>query len=148
MKLVRIKNFVVMILLLCMIFGIWGYIANYVSKKMNNVESEKIKGNMLLIQAACKIKKSRSIVDKNEDYLIGKKLSEDMENNIIKNFLDKKIISEEEYEKYYIFSNEDLQKLELEVVNGKNSFYLVNYDNLEIINTEGLNGKYKLSEME
>ena len=62
----------------------------------------------------------------------------------------KNIIDESNYGKYFVLSNEDLKNLNIEVQNEKDSYYIVNYDNLEILYTKGVqigdNILYKLSD--
>ena len=67
---------------------------------------------------------------------------------IIKEFLNKNIIPEEEYKNYYVLTDDDLKRLDVDVKNEENAYYLVNYTSDEVIITSGLNGKYKLSEIE
>ena len=67
---------------------------------------------------------------------------------IIKEFLNKNIIPEEEYKNYYVLTDDDLKRLDVDVKNEENAYYLVNYTSEEVIITSGLNGKYKLSEIE
>ena len=74
------------------------------------------------------------------------------EEPLIKEFLNQNIISEEEYEKYYVLTDADLEKLGLEISNYENSFFLINYDNYEIITTKGCKYEkgetlYKLSDI-
>ena len=75
--------------------------------------------------------------------------SKDLINDkIITEFLEKNILNQNEYDKYYVLNNDDLKKLEIDVENEKDSYYLVNYSTGEVIITSGFNGKYKLSEIE
>ena len=67
---------------------------------------------------------------------------------IIKEFLNKNIIPEEEYKNYYVLTDDDLKRLDVDVKNEENAYYLVNYTSDEVIIKSGLNGKYKLSEIE
>ena len=79
----------------------------------------------------------------------GKSSSKDLINDkIITEFLEKNILNQNEYDKYYVLNNDDLKKLEIDVENEKDSYYLVNYSTGEVIITSGFNGKYKLSEIE
>ena len=57
------------------------------------------------------------------------------------------ILKVSSYEKYYCLNNENLKQLKLEIENEENSYYLINYDDDEVIITSGYNGKYKLSEI-
>ena len=79
----------------------------------------------------------------------GESSSKDLINDkIITEFLEKNILNQNEYDKYYVLNNDDLKKLEIDVENEKDSYYLVNYSTGEVIITSGFNGKYKLSEIE
>lgn len=119
-------------------------------KKINNVKTNDIKSNMLLIKGACKGINDEAIVNKNTENYVGTLLTTpDITNDqIISNFLSKNIISAEEYGSYYFLSNDDLKKLNLDIENEENSYYLINYSSGEVIITAGINGKYKLSEIE
>lgn len=57
------------------------------------------------------------------------------------------LISADQYGMYYVLSNDDLKDLKLDVQNETDGYYLVNYDENEVIYTNGINGKYKLSEI-
>ena len=79
----------------------------------------------------------------------GESSSKDLINDkIITEFLEKNILNQNEYDKYYVLNNDDLKKLEIDVENEEDSYYLVNYSTGEVIITSGFNGKYKLSEIE
>lgn len=66
---------------------------------------------------------------------------------IIEYFKTLELIPAEEFEKYYVLTDDDLQKLNLDFKNEKDAYYLINYETSEVIFTKGLNGIYKLSEM-
>ena len=74
--------------------------------------------------------------------------SNTIDDSIINDFISKNIISENEYGEYYVLNNDDLKKLDIDVENEENSYYIVNYTSGEVIITAGVDGKYKLSEME
>ena len=84
----------------------------------------------------------------NENTQTDESTSDKINDSIINDFVSKKIITESEYEDYYVLSDEDLKKLEINVENEENSYYLVNYKSGEVIITSGIDGKYKLSEIE
>lgn len=116
-------------------------------KNKNETKKSDINSNMLLIQGSCKVLKESSNANKEDNALIGTKLSE-FSGDIIDEFKTKGIISEEEYEKYYVLTDDDLSKLNIAVKNENDSYYLINYENTEVIFTKGSEGKYKLSEFE
>lgn len=106
---------------------------------------------MLLIQGKCKILKEGKKVNKTEDStLIGSKISDNRENEIVAEFLNKKILDEEKLEEYYFLTDEDLKSLGLDLKNEANSYYIVNYEENTVFITSGYNNdeniEYKLSE--
>lgn len=139
------------ILALTIIIGL--IIAGYTALKKwgENKKIEDIKGNMLLIQGKCKILKEGKKVNKTEDStLIGSKISDNRENEIVAEFLNKKILDEEKLEEYYFLTDEDLKSLGLDLKNEANSYYIVNYEENTVFITSGYNNdeniEYKLSE--
>ncbi len=139
------------ILALTIIIGL--IIAGYTALKNwgENKKIEDIKGNMLLIQGKCKILKEGKKVNKTEDStLIGSKISDNRENEIVAEFLNKKILDEEKLEEYYFLTDEDLKSLGLDLKNEANSYYIVNYEENTVFITSGYNNdeniEYKLSE--
>lgn len=67
---------------------------------------------------------------------------------IIDEFKKVGVIAEDEYEKYYVLTDKNLEDLKIKVKNEKQSYYLVNYETNEVIITKGYEGKYKISEIE
>ena len=139
------------ILALTIIIGL--IIAGYTALKNwgENKKIEDIKGNMLLIQGKCKILKEGKKVNKTEDStLIGSKISDNRENEIVAEFLNKKILDEEKLEEHYFLTDEDLKSLGLDLKNEANSYYIVNYEENTVFITSGYNNdeniEYKLSE--
>ncbi len=139
------------ILALTIIIGL--IIAGYTALKkwVENKKIEDIKGNMLLIQGKCKILEEGKKVNKTEDStLIGSKISDNRENEIVAEFLNKKILDEEKLEEYYFLTDEDLKSLGLDLKNEANSYYIVNYEENTVFITSGYNNdeniEYKLSE--
>ena len=70
-----------------------------------------------------------------------------IEDATITEFCKLNIIPKEEYQDYYVLTDENLEQLKLNVKNEENSYYLINYKTNEVIITKGQNGKYKISEM-
>jgi len=141
------------ILRICFVCLITLTVYYLVVNKRNDVKDNAIKSDMLLIQGSCKVLYEESVMKKEEDKLVGTKLSEandkeEINKDTIENFKKTKAIEESEYEKYYILTDENLTGLNLEVKNAENSYYLINYETQEVIITAGYNGKYKLSDIE
>ena len=66
---------------------------------------------------------------------------------IIEEFKNLNIVSESDYDKYYVLEDGDLESLGLNFKNEKNARYLINYDAREVAITCGYQGQYLLSQM-
>ena len=142
----RINIFTV-VLVVFMIFAVGAIFKRY--KKIDNVQKDRnVRADMLLIQGVAKVKKSRFNVSKKSEELVGVKLSDRLDDVIIRKFIVDLNIPAEDYSKYYILYDEDLKKLELEIKNLDNSLYIVNYDSGEVYITNPYKGKYRLSEID
>lgn len=142
----RINIFTV-ILVIFMIFATGIIFQRYI--KINNVQKDRsVRADMLLIQGVAKVKKSRFNVSKKNEELVGVKVSDKLEDSIIKKFINDLEIPAEDYSKYYILYDDDLKKLDLEIRNADNSLYVVNYDTGEVYITKAYKGKYRLSEID
>jgi hypothetical protein len=135
------------LLVIFMIFATGTILKRYI--KINNVQKDRnVRADMLLIQGVAKVKKSRFNVSKKNEELVGVKVSDKLEDPIIKKFISDLQILAEDYSKYYILYDEDLKKLDLEIKNADSSLYVVNYDTGEVYITKAYKGKYRLSEID
>lgn len=121
--------------------------------KYNQARIETIKTDMLQIQWKLKDYMDKQTIKGEEKKYLGEKVSQMQEDEGIKEFINKGILSREEYDKYYVLKDEDLAKATSEITNYQNSYFLVNYENYEIILTSGfeyMKGKtlYKLSDFQ
>ena len=66
---------------------------------------------------------------------------------IVEEFKKLNIVSESDYDKYYVLEDVDLESLGLDFRNEKNARYLINYDTREVAITCGYEGQYLLSQM-
>lgn len=140
-------NIFTAVLVVFMIFAVGAIFKRY--KKIDNVQKDRnVRADMLLIQGVAKVKKSRFNVSKKSEELFGVKLSDRLDDAIIRKFIIDLNIPAEDYSKYYILYDEDLKKLELEIKNLDNSLYIVNYDSGEVYITNPYKGKYRLSEID
>lgn len=137
------------IIIIVVIVGIIYFaLEGLLKEKMETYETD-----MLLIQGKVKVLSQEAIIQKNEEVLKGKKLEDNIEEEKIKELLEKQVISQEEsnFSKYYIIEKETLEEIGLQNINLKKGFYIVNYDTDEIIYSEGVkigeNTYYKLSEL-
>ena len=140
-------NIFTAVLVIFMIFATGTIFQRYI--KINNVQKDRsVRADMLLIQGVAKVKKSRFNVSKKNEELVGVKVSDKLEDSIIKKFISDLEIPAEYYSKYYILYDDDLKKLDLEIRNADNSLYVVNYDTGEVYITKPYKGKYRLSEID
>ena len=140
-------NIFTAVLVVFMIFAVGAIFKRY--KKIDNVQKDRnVRADMLLIHGVAKVKKSRFNVSKKSEELVGVKLSDRLDDVIIRKFIVDLNIPAEDYSKYYILYDEDLKKLELEIKNLDNSLYIVNYDSGEVYITNPYKGKYRLSEID
>ncbi len=140
-------NIFTAVLVIFMIFATGTIFQRYI--KINNVQKDRsVRADMLLIQGVAKVKKSRFNVSKKNEELVGVKVSDKLEDSIIKKFINDLEIPVEDYSKYYILYDDDLKKLDLEIRNADNSLYVVNYDTGEVYITKAYKGKYRLSEID
>lgn len=121
--------------------------------KYNQARIETIKTDMLQIQWKLKDYMDKQTIKGEEKKYLGEKVSQMQEDEGIKEFINKGILSREEYDKYYVLKDEDLAEATSEITNYQNSYFLVNYENYEIILTSGfeyMKGKtlYKLSDFQ
>lgn len=140
-------NIFTAVLVIFMIFATGTIFQRYI--KINNVQKDRsVRADMLLIQGVAKVKKSRFNVSKKNEELVGVKVSDKLEDPIIKKFISDLEIPSEDYSKYYILYDDDLKKLDLEIRNADNSLYVVNYDTGEVYITKAYKEKYRLSEID
>lgn len=141
-----------MIFSIVMIIGI--LIAVYIAGFFKKGTLEDTKTNMLLIQSKVKVIKGDSDINGDAAVLLGKKVSEPDIPEEVKNFLNIGVISQIEYDYYYILNQETLNEMGLEDIKlKKGTYFIVNYTNYEVIYTDGYtneynNTYYKLSEIQ
>lgn len=145
-----------LMLVLCIAIIIF-FVIGIVYVVRENIEKEKLETyetDMLLIQGKVKVISQEATIQKKEELLKGRKLAEAIEEESVKNLLEKNIISQEEtnFSKYYIIEQSHLEEIGLENIKIEEGYYIVNYDTDEIIYSKGITiGKetyYKLSELE
>lgn len=151
MKNKKYKTIKLLFVFLAIIFIIFGII-KYAKKLLQNQKDDDMKTGMLMIQAKIKILKGKSEVNANTNEYLGKKVTD--ENNQQINELLKKIkIPENEFQDYYILKKSDFETMGItaEVNNIEDNNYIVNYNTAEVIYTKGIakNNKtlYKLSDL-
>lgn len=141
---------IILVVIIALIaFGVVYFTRMEVSKE----KTEDIKTNMLLVQAKVKKISGDYTLEKNEEVLIGTKLSEMKEEEPIKEFLEKELFDlDEKGKKYYVLNQQNLNDLNLgNVILEENSYYIVEYTSSEVYYTKGYsdeNGEvhYKVTE--
>lgn len=141
---------IIFVIIIAIIVAMGVYFARM---KYKEARLQTIKTDMLQVQWKVKDYMDKRTAEKQETSYIGVKITDAMDDPIVQEFLAKNIISEEEYEKYYILKDQDLEAAGVEITNYEGCYFIVNYDNYEIIITQGFEYKenetiYKLSEIE
>ena len=144
-KMIVICIFILMVLVISIVYFLH-----------NQVKNEKIKTyqtDMLLVQGKVKVLSQESTMQKKEDILKGEKLTDKLEEEWVKELLEKQVINqdEENFNKYYVWNKETLKEVGLENIKLTDGFYIVNYETDEVIYSEGIQIDdktcYKLSEI-
>ena len=150
----RIKRIVSYAVAISIIVAVVFVIANYVAKIDKRERVKELQADLLAVQAKVEILKGKNSVNKDENPLKGISVSKVAEKiDMAKKVFEKYEITGDDLAKYYILTNSDLEAMDLKNLVGKNKgSYIVNYDNYEVIYTEGYtnaNGLYchKVSEM-
>lgn len=144
---------IMLVLCIIIIIAILLGITYLVITKMQEEKRENYETDMLLIQGRTKIISQEANIEKNEEFLKGRKLEENTEEEEIKKLLENNIISKEEenFSKYYILEKQTLEEMGLSNINLEKGYYIVNYETDEIIYSRGIkigkNTYYKLSEL-
>ena len=116
------------VIILLVIFGVI-----FAKDKIGEEIEKTKKTDMLLIQAKCQVIKDEYILKKDEGLYKGKKLSEDKQ--VGNGLVDE---SDANYDKYYILEKRNLEEMGLEKIKLEdNEKYIVNYETLEVISTNG-----------
>ncbi len=150
----RNKGMGIVKLIVMIIFIILIVVASVEFVKMKYYEArvETIKTDMLQVQWKIKDYIDKQTVKGEEKHYLGTKLSEIKDDVILKNFFNKNILSEEEYEKYYALKDENLAAAGLEITNYEDSYFIINYETYEVIVSKGYEYSkgevlYKLSDI-
>ncbi len=148
---IGIISLLIIIVISVIILGIG---VNFGLQKYKEAQIKTLNTDMLLVEWKLKAYiDDQKAEGKTEITYLGTKVSELKENVLIKDFLSKNIIPENEYDKYYVLNDEDMKNAGLEITNYEDSYYLINYETYEIIITKGckmISGEilYKLSDIE
>ena len=125
----------------------------FMRMQLEHARAKTIKTNMLLVEWKIKEYEEKQKVAKQDLVCIGMKVSDMQNDPEVKRLIDNGIIGSENYEKYYVLNDEDLQKLDLGISNEEGSYYVVNYETNDILITRGCKYSknkilYRLSDIE
>ena len=127
--------------LICIVFVIAVIIAisiYFARLKYNEAKVQTIKTDMLLVEWKIKSYIDNQTAEKVEEIKdLGTKVIDMEDDKLIKSFLEKNVIEESEYEKYYVLSDENLAEAKLALTNYEENYFLINYENYEVIVTGG-----------
>ena len=126
--------------------------AYYIKENLEIEKLNTIETNLLLVQAKINNIKESSQINKDKNVLIGKKVTEFEESNIINYLLEKSIITQDECDKYYVLDENTLYENGLgDAIINDNIYILVNYESGEIVLSKPYiykkNEYYKLSDI-
>lgn len=124
-------------IIIIIVIGVVG--TRIILKENKNREIENVTTNMLLVQGKIKVIAQENEMNKDENTLIGKSLSENLEDEKVKRLIDTKVINTEteDMDKCYIIDGETINSLNLEnSLDGE--YYIVNYKTYEIIYSKGI----------
>ena len=141
-----------LILMLLFIILIVATTVYLVRMQYNKVKIETIKTDLLQVQWKIKDYIDKQTVQGEEKQYLGTKLSEMIDDPILQDFFSNKILSEAEYEKYYVLKDENLATAGLEITNYTDSYFIINYETYEVILSKGCKyskeeNLYKLSDI-
>lgn len=152
MKSQKAMSHLTLIIWVIIIVAIGGTIISGFNKSINERNIENLTTDMLLVQGKVKVVAQENEMNSEEHPLIGRKVQENLDEEKIKELIEKNIINEdnENFDKYYIIDSEALEKLNLQSkLDGE--YYIVNYKTYEIIYTKGIEieneTKYTLTQL-
>lgn len=142
-----------LVVIVLIIIGIVG-ITYFVQKKYEESQVENIRTDMLLIQGKIRVLSEKTTAKKEDATLQGRKVSENKEEEKVKQLLDKQIITEQEehFEDYYILEEQQLKDMGLDtIILQEGNYFIVNYKTDEVITTKPVKVNkeeyYKLSQL-
>ena len=126
---------VLVLLIAFIVFGVIYFIRIQTAKE----GLEDLKTDLLLVQAKVRKLSADYTLEKNEEVLVGTKLTDMQEDETIKEFLNNNSIDiNEKKKKYYVLNQDNLNELELSKIKLEpNSYYIVEYTEGEVYYTKG-----------
>ena len=145
-------RFIKFAIIIGIIITILVIVAKHGFKMLDEKKYTDLQTDLLLIQGKVKVIQGKSEVSGNKDGYLGQKVSES-DNSKIKDLLKQINISEEDFEKYYILSQNDFETMGIsgEMKNKGDNLFVVNYEEMEVVYTKGIKVdgkiKYKLTDI-
>ena len=130
-----ISTAILVVIIALLTFGV----VYFVRLQLNKGKNEDIKTDILLVEARVQKLSSEYILEKKEDILVGTKLTEMEEEQLVKEFLEKELFDpKEKGAKYYVLNQENINEMKLENVElEKDSYYIVDYTSSKVYYTKG-----------
>ena len=146
------KGHIKTMILLVFIIALVGAGLYLIQQQYQKAKIKTIVTNMSLIELKAKENVNKQKTEGKEVSYVGTKLSEWTENELMEQLKQNTVISEEEQEKYYVLTEENLEELNVSFGNEKDAYYLINYETSEVIISSGCKVEkdiilYKLSEL-
>lgn len=148
----KILTFIVLVVLIGIVIFIGSQLANKGLDMVSEADSQNASTRMLMVQAKQRVITEKSIIDGNKDSYVGEQLKE-CTIPAIEEFKNYGVIDieGEYYDEFYVWNQDVLNELSINIVLQENEYYIVNYATNEIINTKGIkiDGQtyYKLSDI-
>lgn len=145
-------TFLILCGLIIMLVFIGKNIANKGMDMISNVDSHDISTSMLLAQAKEKSLSEKAILNNDTSVYVGEAFKDSIIPEI-QEFKEKNIIKQDDpnYDKYYVWSQETLDNLGVNVKLAESEYYIVNYESNDVITTKGVTDDgqiyYKLSDI-
>lgn len=132
-------TFIATIVLVVLIAIAVGVVVYFTKNEVKKEQSEGIKTQMLRVQARVQKISHDYTLDKKDEILVGTKLQDMKEEQVVKEFLDKELFNpDEKNKKYYVLNQENINELELEnVVLEDDTYYIVEYTASDVYYTKG-----------
>lgn len=147
------KRIIKWLIFIAIIIAVVVFITQHIMGIIKKEKTKELQADLLLVQAKVEIVKGKNNMNKDENPLKGIPISKIVEKLKIKDKAKFENISAEEMEKYFLLRSSDLTTMDLQELVGKNKgYYIVNYENFEVIYTlgyENTNGLwcYKISDL-
>lgn len=135
----KIMTFIILCILIGVLIFVGSKIANKGIDMYSQADSQNASTSLLLAQAKQKLISEKAIIDNKKEGYVGEKLK-DCTIPEIEEFKTLGVIASDDknYDSYYVWSQQTLNDLSVNVKLAENEYYIVNYDTNEVITTKGV----------